>query len=144
MYSKPKTMPELASMYTKMYHDRVSGKYFGKCPFCHGDIASFSADKQTGTFFCYACGAGGNRYDFLERIGAVRQTPPQRGKDPVLLRMYADAAFFYYQQLTTRGNIGNQYLKKRGITEEEMAEYGLGNAPDAICWLYEYLKRRYV
>ena len=49
MYSKPKTMPELASMYTKMYHDRVSGKYFGKCPFCHGDIASFSADKQTGT-----------------------------------------------------------------------------------------------
>lgn len=143
MYSKPKTMPELASMYTKMYHDRVSGKYFGKCPFCHGDIASFSADKQTGTFFCYACGAGGNRYDFLERIGAVRQTPPQRGKDPVLLRMYADAAFFYYQQLTTRGNIGNQYLKKRGITEEEMAEYGLGFAPDAFCCLYDSLKSRY-
>ena len=54
----------------------------------------FPRMRKTVLFFCYACGAGGNRYDFLERIGAVRQTPPQRGKRPSAFKNVCGCSIF--------------------------------------------------
>lgn len=143
MYKSRKSMSDVADMYTKMYYDQVSQKHFGKCPFCHGDTATFSADNKTDTFFCYACGAGGNRYQFLERIGAIKEAPVFPKKDKIIARIYAEAAYFYYRQLITSNNVGIRYFHNRGISDREIDTYGLGYAPDSFCKLYDFLKDRY-
>lgn len=47
----------------------ASGKNVtGLCPFHDDTNASFSADIETGQFYCFACGAKGNFIDFIARI----------------------------------------------------------------------------
>ena len=64
-------------------------------------------------------------------------------KDPILAQIYEEAAYYYYEQLMHSDNIGRRYLLKRGITKANMAEYGLGYAPDAFANLYNMMRRQY-
>lgn len=143
MHQSYKPMSEIASKYTKLYYDTVSGKHLGKCPFCHGETATFSTDNKIGTFFCYGCGTGGTRRDFMIRMKEVSVPIEAKQKDPVLTQIYEEAAYYYYEQLTRADNVGRQYLLKRGISKNDMAEYGLGYAPDAFANLYNMLIRQY-
>lgn len=137
------TISELVSRYTKVTHDPVSGKYFGSCPFCHGRTDTFMADDRKGIFFCYACGASGDKKDFLARLEPNKYAMVTCQKNPVLLQIYEEAAYFYYTELTKADHPGRQYLASRGITLDGIREYGLGFAPDGFSVLYSRLKRRY-
>lgn len=128
-----------ASKYTKMKYDPDSKKYFGKCPFCHDEVPTFSADDKKSYFFCYSCGTHGDRKDFMERMGEKRILKPQPPKDEILLKIHEKAAYIYYEQLLRRDNLGYQYFSSRGLQESEFAEYGLGYAPDSFSFLYKIL-----
>lgn len=143
MDGKRLSMSELANLYTKIEYDPISKRYFGKCPFCHTDVRSFFADNETSTFYCYACGAAGNRKKFEERMGTNVSGLIYTDGDPILLKIYKDAALFYYAQLVKGNNPGFSYFANRGLTHTDLTSYGLGFAPDSFACLYGVLKPRY-
>lgn len=132
-----------ASKYTKLQYDKMSQKYFGKCPFCHDKIPTFSADDKKSYFFCYSCGAHGDRKDFMERLGRKMDPRPQLPKDEILLMIHEKAAYVYYEQLLRKNNPGYRYFTSRGLQEMEFAEYGLGYAPDSFAFLYKILIKEF-
>ena len=138
--------------------------WFGLCPFHQEDTASFSVNEEKQIYKCFGCGKGGNVISFLmeiehltfgeaarklaERCGVTipeteLSAPEQarRQQRSALLAIHEQAAAFYRQQLTTHA-AAQAYLKKRGVSEEIAARFGLGAAPEAD-WqaLYDHLHR---
>ncbi len=140
MYEK---ISELVAGYTKVTWDPVSKKHFGSCPFCHGRTDTFIADDRKGIFFCYACGVSGDKKDFLARMEPQKHGMMTGQKNPLLLQIYEEAAYFYYTELTKADHPGRQYLADRGISMDGIREYGLGFAPDGFSVLYSRMIRRY-
>lgn len=132
-----------ASRYTKLVYDEKSKKHFGICPFCHDTVPTFSADDRKSYFFCYSCGAHGDRKDFKERMGQKKSIQTQIPKDEILLKIHEQAAYIYYEQLVKKDNSGYRYFSSRGLREDEFAEYGLGYAPNTFAFLYKILIRDY-
>ncbi len=129
--------------------------FLGLCPF-HGEKSpSFTVSPTKQFYHCFGCGAHGTAISFLIEFSglsfpeAVRElaqsagmTVPQEddGVSPVvaaqrkaesvaLSEVLAKAAAYYKQQL--RGSPrAIDYLKRRGLTGEIAARFGLGYAPD--------------
>lgn len=127
------------SKHMKLQYDDVSRRFFGKCPFCHDEVPTFSTDDKKSYFFCYSCGAHGDRDDFMERTGRRKGSKSQLPKDEILLKIHESAAYIYYEQLLKKNNPGYLYFTSRGLQEKEFAEYGLGYAPDSFAFLYKIL-----
>lgn len=126
--------------------------YFACCPF-HGEkSASFSVSPTKQFYHCFGCGVHGNAIGFLmeysrlsfveatkELAGQVGLKIPEdtKGATPTLNQpsndgLYAAmtaAAQFYREQLK-KTPAAIEYLKKRGLTGEIAARFGIGYAPD--------------
>lgn len=127
--------------------------YFACCPF-HGEkTPSFSISPTKQFYHCFGCGAHGNAISFLMEysglsfIEAVKDLAQQTGMqipdDPsgaehrtpsthdneALLEAMSIAARYYCEQLK-RSPAAIDYLKRRGLTGEIAARFGIGYAPD--------------
>ena len=126
--------------------------YFACCPF-HGEkTPSFSISPSKQFYHCFGCGVHGNAIDFLMELQGLtfveaihelarqnglevpqeRSTPgeqPRRaqGHDALLEAMEC-AARFYREQLKHSPE-AIDYLKRRGLTGEIAARFGIGFAP---------------
>ena len=145
---------------------KKGGGYFGLCPFHNEKTGSFSVSPSRRTYQCFGCGKGGHVITFImdyenytfpealqflaERGGvelpkqeftaAQRQEADRRSR---LLAMYREAAFFYVRMLRSpQGKIGYDYLKKRGLSDETIRNFGLGYALQSPNALYRYLKEK--
>lgn len=135
---------------------RAGVNHKGLCPF-HGEkTPSFTVSPARQTYHCFGCGAHGNALGFLmEQAGlgfmdAVRElaqqagvpvpedddTPEersraaeQRQKQASLTEILARAAQHYRAALKASPR-AIEYLKRRGLTGEVAARFGLGYAPD--------------
>lgn len=126
--------------------------FFACCPF-HGEkTPSFSVSPAKQFYHCFGCGVHGNAIGFLMEysglsfIDAVKELAQQVGMkvpdDPAgqrkavqvsasegLIEVMTAAARFYREQLKhTPAAI--DYLKRRGLTGEIAARFGIGYAPD--------------
>lgn len=123
--------------------------YFACCPF-HGEKSpSFSVSPTKQFYHCFGCGAHGSAIGFLMEynglgyVNAIKElakdvgmqvpeehgTPqPDRERTNSLTDLMAQAARFYKEQLK-RSQVAIDYLKRRGLTGEIAARYGLGYAP---------------
>lgn len=126
--------------------------YFACCPF-HGEkSASFSVSPTKQFYHCFGCGVHGNAIGFLMEysglsfIEAVKELAGQVGlkipedaqgvalaanppsNDGLHAAMTAAAQFYREQLKKAPGAI--EYLKKRGLTGEIAARFGVGYAPD--------------
>ena len=130
---------------------KKAGKdYKACCPFHDEKTPSFTVSASKQFYHCFGCGAHGTAIGFLmehERMSfpeAVAELAAQAGlKVPEeaaaaapktetgaqLLSVLADAARFYRGQLREYP-AAVDYLKRRGLTGEIAAEFGLGFAPD--------------
>ncbi len=125
--------------------------YFACCPF-HGEkTPSFSISPSKQFYHCFGCGAHGSAIGFLmeysglpfveavkELAGQVgMQVPDERQPgttnrpppDAGLVDAMATAARFYREQLK-QAPAAVEYLKRRGLTGEIAARFGIGYAPD--------------
>ncbi|WP_374263852.1 DNA primase [Zoogloea sp.] len=124
--------------------------YFACCPF-HGEkSASFSVSPTKQFYHCFGCGVHGSAISFLMEysglgfVDAVKElassvgmevpnddfTPSHdRAREHSLTELMAQAARFYKEQLK-RSPVAIDYLKRRGLTGEIAARYGLGYAPE--------------
>jgi DNA primase len=139
--------------------------YVSVCPF-HNDTnpsMQISEDKQI--YKCFACGAGGNVFTFVEEfekvsfIEAVKIVAdfigydlsdydvalPQKSVDPrqeKLLLLAKEASEFYTYNLLNSSNDGLSYFEKRGITKEIIENFKLGYADNDSSKILRYLTKK--
>ncbi|MCI0713429.1 MAG: DNA primase [Chloroflexi bacterium] len=131
---------------------KAGRSYKGLCPFHNEKTPSFVVFPDTQTWRCFcACGEGGDLFSFVmkaegwdfsetlkvlaERAGVEIQprTPQAQQKDEhreKLTRLLNSAAEFYMNLLLNDKAV-RDYVKKRGLTDDTIREFGLGYAPDA-------------
>lgn len=142
---------------------KAGRKYRGLCPFHNEKTPSFYIDETKQLFYCFGCGAGGDTFKFVmlresvEFPEALRflarragiAVPESRGGAPhasereALMAALKAAAALYRRILLEgyEGDVGRNYLERRGITAETREGLGLGYAPDAWDTLRETLTR---
>ena len=145
---------------------KPSGKSFkGLCPFHNEKTPSFHVNPERQIFHCFGCNEGGDTfkflmlYDKLSFVEAVEQlagraglqVPKTSGKArrenqerSSLLEIYVEAQKYFQTQLrdTPDGAKVIAYLRKRGLLDDTIKDYGLGFVPDQWSGLLDHLKRR--
>lgn len=136
--------------------------YMACCPFHNEKSPSFSVSPTKQFYHCFGCGAHGTAIGFLMEYSglsfrdAIKDLAQQLGmplpaenapaenrfQTQSLLEVTSQASRFYREQLKhAPGAI--DYLKKRGLTGEIAARFGLGYAPDDWQGLRETFKGDY-
>lgn len=121
----------------------------GLCPF-HGEkTPSFSLNETRGTYHCFGCGARGDVIDFVRQhqrvsfgeaviilANAVGMELPKDTSESALamhaqrdLYRVMEAACQWYQKNLQENPVALDYLKKRGLTPEDIKRFRLGWAP---------------
>ncbi len=136
---------------------KAGANFTGLCPFHNEKSPSFSVSPAKQFYHCFGCGVSGSALGFLmeysgyafpeaveELARTIGLTVPTevRNKHQSLdkaneesnyrLRLLDNnllAAQFYKQQLKHVSNKAVEYLKKRGVSGEIAAKYGVGYAP---------------
>jgi DNA primase len=136
---------------------RAGTSYKGNCPFHNEKTPSFNVNPEKGFFHCFGCGVGGDVFKFLElheKVGfqdAVRMLAQKFGialpqladgnddearRDSALreglLKAHEIAAAYFKEQLAAPiGGRARAQLTDRGVTQETVAQLGLGFAPNS-------------
>ena len=133
---------------------RSGSRLRGLCPFHDERTPSFFVDPARGFFHCFGCEAGGDVYDFLQRIEALtfpeaverlarlegvtlryeELSPGQRralGRRTRLVECLGEAKAFFREEFAgSAGDAARTYLAGRGLTEQIAEHFELGWAPD--------------
>lgn len=135
----------------------------GLCPFHNEKTPSFTVYPESGSFYCFGCGAGGDVFSFvklienLDYIEAIKLLAeksgviiPQDGYDDSMQRLKStifeinrESAKFYHEYLMSPdGKWALDYLTSRGLTVNTIKHFGLGAAPDSWDMLLNHLKSK--
>lgn len=148
---------DIVGQYVQLH--RSGSNWFGLCPFHTEKTGSFSVNEPKQFFHCFSCGRGGNVFKFLmeiedltfpeavyrtaelagieldakylpQNVAGAEDTQSETGK---LKRLYAQAGQLYHHILvnTKLGQPALDYLHERGLSDELIAEFKLGYAPQA-------------
>ncbi|MDO4744470.1 MAG: DNA primase [Clostridia bacterium] len=159
---------DLISQYTTL--KRVGNRFQALCPL-HNDkkTPSFSVSPDKQLFHCFGCGTGGTvihfvmakeNLDFMEAVKLLADranvpVPDYRSqsersraaaihnKKKRMYEMNADAARFFFSNLTAKGNEkALEYLRGRGLSNATIKSFGLGYAPDSWSALVDFMKSK--
>ncbi len=145
---------------------KKAGKnYRGLCPFHSEKTASFMVNEEKQIFHCFGCGEGGDVFTFLMKVGhfsfpqAVEELAKRFGvklpsrelsssqkkemaRKEGLFQINQIASEYFHNLLTRRreGEEGRQYLSRRAISQEIIAEHRLGYSPDRWDGLVNHLR----
>ena len=125
----------------------ATGRYIGLCPFHTEKTPSFNVNATMQRYKCFGCGVGGDiltfvmeieRISFFEALRLLAETngipmPKREFSDPdsklrgALFEMHEIAASTFQANLKApSGTEARNYLATRGVTPEQLAEFGLG------------------
>jgi DNA primase len=156
---------DLVSGYVSL---KKTGKnHTGLCPFHAEKTPSFSVNPDKQIFHCFGCGVGGDAFKFLElqeglsfpeavkkmaaRAGITLPAESRyRGADKkneeerkVLLAIVADAATYYQKEFASpAGSAARDYLKKRGVSDQVVQDFGLGCSRPEWDGLLKHLRKK--
>jgi DNA primase len=127
----------------------------GLCPFHKEKTGSFSVHQSNQFFHCFGCGASGDVYTFLQKIEnitfpeavrlvadklgvpmpKVQYASPEEARQArmrgTLLDIHERACTFFQEQLKRpEAAHAREYLKNRGLTQQIIAEFRIGFAPE--------------
>jgi len=129
---------------------KAGANYAACCPFHNEKTPSFTVSPSKQFYHCFGCGAHGTAIGFVMEyqgigfVDAVKElasrvgmtvpendgfSPQEHGRTRSLIEVMARAAAYYKEQLK-RSPKAVEYCKKRGLTGEIAARYGMGYAPD--------------
>ncbi len=154
---------DLVSEYVTL---KKGGKNFlGLCPFHKEKTPSFTVSRDKQIFYCFGCGEGGNVLTFLMKMSdmsfpeAVRHLAGKTGvviPERILTRQEGEsysvrneigrvnkmaAAYFSKNLFSQAGKEARDYLRKRGIQDDVIREFGLGYALDGWRHLRDYFEK---
>ena len=144
---------------------RSGANYLGLCPFHQEKTPSFSVHATKQFYYCFGCGAKGDVFRFvmeMEKVAfpeAVRRVAQRMGI-PVPVQQREEAAspeaklrkaleeihekalaFFRKQLQSAEAAPVRELIRKRGVTDESVEEFGLGYAPGSGDALARFLSR---
>jgi len=145
---------------------RSGSNFSGCCPFHNEKTPSFMVSPQKQIFKCFGCGIGGNVFSFLQEIekvdfrDAVKTLAEQERIDisqyqntssyqqyrqdekEKMKRMHKLAQDFFVDNLK-HNELALQYLKQdRKLTDQIIADFGIGLANDKHYELVQYLRSK--
>ena len=146
---------------------KKGNRFWGCCPFHNEKTPSFSVVPDKGFFYCFGCHAGGNVFKFIsmienvsyfeaiklqaEKLGiplpARERTPEELAREQKIadLRKVNELARDFFHNcltLTGYGKAGQAYFAGRDISQETIAEFKLGFAPNAWDKLSKAFQKR--
>jgi DNA primase len=127
--------------------------YWACCPFHKEKTPSFKVDPDKGVFYCFGCHEGGNAFTFLQKVEGLsfREALEQLARDAHVdlsqfraagapstgeferLRQACALAAAYYEKCLEKSEAARharEYLRGRQISEESIARWRLGYAPE--------------
>ena len=128
-----------------------NGRFVGMCPFHDDHSPSMSVNPTLGIYKCFACGAGGDVFKFVqehEKIdfnGAVEWVANFVGfplpnfaskesaevtEERAMVRKLNELACEWFEQQLALSPKALEYLAKRNISESTRREFHIGYAPD--------------
>ncbi len=142
---------------------RSGSKFKAKCPFHDDHNPSLEVNPERQSFKCWVCGAGGDVFDFVQRIdnidfpealrmladraGIVLEAPTDGPSAAVqgpskseLIEVCAWAEQAFVESLGRAPEV-LEYVEKRGISRASVARFRLGYAPDVRDWLTTRARR---
>lgn len=144
---------------------RSGANYLGLCPFHQEKTPSFSVHATKQFYYCFGCGAKGDVFRFvmeLEKVAfpeAVRRVAQRMGI-PVPVQQREEVAspeaklrkaleeihekalgFFRKQLQSAEAAPVRELIRKRGVTDESVEEFGLGYAPGGGDALARFLSK---
>lgn len=139
---------EVVGQYVQLH--KAGRTFTARCPFHKEKTPSFHVSPERGTYICFGCGERGDVFSFVqkmesidfpqalkqlaERAGVVlKQYQGQRDagdkdKEERLREVCEAATTFFEHTLAARADI-QEYLAKRGVSEESKKTWRLGYAP---------------
>ncbi|MBC3516479.1 DNA primase [Neobittarella massiliensis] len=135
----------------------------GLCPFHSEKTPSFVVYRDTQSYYCFGCGAGGDvitfiksaeNLDYIEAVKFLAQRAgmqmPEQGVDDsmgklklrILEANRAAARWFYAALFSPAGKQGLDYLLGRGLSIETIKHFGLGFAPSSWNALRDALRKK--
>jgi len=158
---------EVVSDYVNL---KKTGKnYKGLCPFHSEKTPSFMVNEEKQIFHCFGCGAGGDVFTFLMKVGnfsfpqaveelakryGVRLPPrelsPAKKKEmdkrEILFKINQMASEYFHDLLSRRreGEEGRRYLSQRGMSEKIIKEHRLGYSLERWDGLVQHLQEKKV
>ena len=131
---------------------KAGANYAACCPFHNEKSPSFTVSPTKQFYHCFGCGAHGTAISFVMEyqgmgfVDAIKElasragmqvpesdnrgfSDEKPGQTRALIEIMARAAQYYKDQLK-RSPKAIEYCKKRGLTGEVAARYGMGYAPD--------------
>ena len=135
----------------------------GLCPFHNEKTPSFTVYPESGSFYCFGCGAGGDIFTFtklvenLDYVDAVRLLAERSGiaveensydnslsklKEKIYEINRETAKFFHEYLMSESGKWALDYLTGRGLKISTIKHFGLGAAPDSWDSLLNHLKSK--
>jgi DNA primase len=149
---------------------KKAGKHYkGLCPFHSEKTPSFMVNEEKQIFHCFGCGAGGDVFTFLMKVGnfsfpqAVeelakrygvrlpsRELSPAKKKEMAkreILFQINQVASEYFHDLLYRqreGEEGRRYLSQRGLSEKIIKEHRLGYSLERWDGLVQHLQEKKV
>ncbi len=136
--------------------------YKARCPFHNERTASFMVSPERGIWHCFGCDKGGDIFKFVmekeglefkdalellaQKAGVTLKRVNKEASD-IKERYYQanQKAAQFYQYLLTKHKLGKnalEYLKKRGLNDKTIEEFGLGYSPQNWEALTKFLKKR--
>ncbi|MCI8618038.1 MAG: DNA primase [Clostridia bacterium] len=156
---------DIVDVISQYMHLKRSGRnFFGLCPFHNEKSPSFSVSPDKQIFHCFGCGVGGNVITFVSKIEGLNfietvqmlaeraniQLPTLENnvdsqkeilKDKVY-KVNEFTAEFYHQNLyKPQAKIGQEYVKKRQLSNETLKSYRIGFS-GKFNELYQELKKQ--
>ena len=135
----------------------------GLCPFHSEKTPSFTVYPESGSFYCFGCGVGGDVFtftgllenlDYIESVKLLAEKSgialPQDGYDDSMSRVkntvldinIETARFFHNYLMSPEGKWALDYYLSRGLTLKTIKHFGLGAAPDSWDSLINHLKSK--
>ncbi len=133
--------------YVRLKRVGSTPRYMGLCPFHNEKTPSFSVHLSHQFFKCFGCGVGGDvikfvmeleRISFMEALKLLAERngiamPKREYSDPesklrgALMEMHETAAAAFQKNLAgSSGAEARNYLAGRGVSPEQISEFGLG------------------
>jgi len=151
---------EVIKSYIKV--EKCGANYRARCPFHSENKPSFFISPSRQIWHCFGCGKGGDIFGFVKEIEGVdfgealrilakkagielkKIRPEERSKKQRLYEICDLSCKFFEKQLeaSQTGEKVRKYLTERGISDESIAKWRIGYAPDKPRSLTNFLRSK--
>ncbi len=151
---------DLISEYIKLTQSGTNWK--GLCPFHNEKSPSFMASRDKQIWHCFGCSEGGDIFTFVQKMEGMdfadtlkllaqkagvklsNQSSEQTSKKGRLQDICKLAMLYWHKTLleSSQAEHAREYIKKRGLGPDTVAEFKIGYAVDSWDTLSNFLRKR--